>query len=134
MTAAFRKSIVPPRGGDFDLLQAVWETQERLSEACKPAGALGGPEADALWKRVGAVRREAVEVLATSKRLHESWKRHQPSGNEQHRTDGPEPVISIPQYLGKENGRGRPADYVARKAAKSLHDQQIRSRMKGRKL
>ena len=117
---AFSRSITKERGGDFDLLQALWAAQENYREAAAPVTGFNGQKANELWERARVIRRREEEVLERSKRFYDLHKQRRAAHAEWgaqgngHRTDGPTP-ISVPQYLGRENKR-----FIARKAPSGL--------------
>lgn len=125
-TTALAGTITRECGGNFTAAQAVWGAQKRLSEACKAAPTTGG---DNLWPRVTAAKRVAERELSRSRRFHEMWKRREDARKadevKRNRASGPEPFLS--SNGDKPKGEGR----SPQKAAKSLRDQQLRSRMKG---
>lgn len=119
-TEALARSITKDQGGDFNLVRAVWDGQKYLSQACREAPTVGG---DDLWPRVRVVKARAEEVLARSKRFADAAKRFreaQATKQNGHRVDGPEPVVSIPQYLGKENHSAERAKREAERRARQL--------------
>lgn len=105
---AFSHSITKERGGDYDLLQSLRAAQKIYGEAAAPATGFNGREAKELWERARKISAAAREAQERSKRFYNLYKQRRAAHAEWaaqtngHRTSGPEPILSIPEYLGKE--------------------------------